>query len=84
MTDKIELTTDEVKELEDDAVFKYRVIESLKTLTKKLDDHVESSEKFRDKVKSLGVHRVMQWFFISGIIVSILAMPFWMARLINS
>ena len=80
MTDNIELTQQELEDIKDDVKWRTSTSIYLKTLTKKLDDHVESSEGFRDDVKSLKTCRVIYGAFISAILLSLIAMPFWMAK----
>ena len=76
MTDKIELSKQELDDLKDDITFKTKVWMELKYIRTGLDTHVESSEPFRRKVDNLTVQLNIQWFLISGIILSILWFKF--------
>jgi len=60
------LTPQEKNDIKDDIWFKANttlILKSLKGLPRRVD--------------SLETHRTLQWFLLSGIIVSILTIPFW-------
>ncbi len=58
--DRYALSTDEIKEIEDDAVYKYKVIHALKEL-----------KGVPTKVLILGVSQTFQWAIILLIVASI-------------
>ena len=72
MTD-IHLTPEELEEIKDDAVFKKLTIFRLKQLSISVEDHIKTSNGFREDVTRLKVHSAIHWVLIFGILGSIIA-----------
>lgn len=71
MTEKIELTQQELDDIKDDAVFKQLTTLGLKELKINFSDHIKSSQTFRDKVTRISVYQIIQWFLIAGTLTAV-------------
>lgn len=79
-----EYTTEEFekvkKEVQDETKFKTEVLITIRTLATDFKEHIKSSTTFRNDVTKLKTHRTLQWWFIGGIILSILSLPIWLIK----
>ena len=70
---KLELTSDEVEEIKDDAVFKYKVIQSLKTLAGlPCKDHIERMGKIEKCLTAVKTQVYFQWGVLAVILFTII------------
>jgi len=70
---KLELTSDEVEEIKDDAVFKYKVISALKTLDNlPCKVHLEEMKKFEVWLKGITTQVYFQWGVLAVILFTII------------
>jgi len=71
--EKLELTSDEVEEIKDDAVFKYKVIQSLKTLADlPCKDHIERMGKIEKCLTAVKTQVYFQWGVLAVILFTII------------
>ena len=70
MASEIRLTKDELEEIKDTVRFREKTTLTLKRLVTKLDDG------FFDRVERLEVHRTIQWWLITVIIIGIAGVAF--------
>ena len=76
MVDEIKLTEREIEEIKDEATFRAQTISTLKYLRQKVGQFSD----VKDDVRSLKIHRTIQWGFIFSITCGIIATAFWLIR----
>jgi len=70
---KLELTSDEVEEIKDDAVFKYKVIQSLKTLAGlPCEERAKDMKKIEIWLKGITTQVYFQWGVLAVILFTII------------
>ena len=70
---KLKLTPDEVEEIKDDAVFKYKVISALKTLDNlPCEDHIKEMKKLEIWLKGITTQVYFQWGVLAVILYTII------------
>ena len=71
--EKIELTAEEVHEIADDAVFKYKVIQSLKTLAAlPCEDHANKMGRIEKCLEGIKTQVYFQWVVLGVILIVII------------
>ena len=73
MDEKLELTSDEVEEIKDDAVFKYKVISALKKLYNlPCENHQKDMKKIELWLKGITTQVYFQWGVLAVILFTII------------
>jgi len=71
--EKLELTSDEVEEIKDDAVFKYKVISALKKLYNlPCEEHYDKMERIEKCLTAVKTQVYFQWGVLAVILFTII------------
>ncbi len=73
---EINLTQKELDDIKDDIKWRTQTTIYLKQMHEAFIEHCDSSKEFRSKVDKVDIHQTIQWFLLSGIIISILWFKF--------